>query len=88
MQWFERGQRIDRFEGTYRAGKREDFGRSVWNDENCFEGQYLNNVTNGLGTLTLAGETRAGDWKNGCLGKDGRMVAIGVERSRAARPIG
>ncbi|CAN5364646.1 hypothetical protein BH10PSE6_BH10PSE6_25020 [soil metagenome] len=94
VQWFEHGQRIDRFEGTYRGGKREGFGRYVWNEENSFEGQYLNNVPNGFGTATLAGEAFAGDWKNGCFSKDGRVVAIGVERSscgdlstQAERPV-
>lgn len=94
VQWFEHGQRIDRFEGTYRAGKREGFGRYVWNEENSFEGRYLNNVPNGFGTATLAGETFAGDWKNGCFHKDSRVVAIGVERSscgdlpaQATRPV-
>jgi hypothetical protein len=80
VQWFEHGQRIDHFEGTYRAGKREGFGRYVWNEESSFEGQYANDIPNGFGTVNLLGETFAGDWKNGCLRKDGREIAIGVER--------
>lgn len=81
VQWFEHGQRIDRFEGTYRNGKREGFGRYVWNGDNSFEGQYLNDVPNGFGTAILAGETFVGDWKNGCLRKGSRVVAIGVARA-------
>ena len=81
VQWFEHGQRIDHFEGNYRAGKREGFGRYVWNEENSFEGHYLNNVPNGFGSATIVGETFAGDWKNGCLRKDSRVIAIGVERT-------
>ncbi len=80
VQWFEHGQRIDRFDGTYRGGKREGFGRYVWNEESSFEGQYVNDVPNGFGTVNLLGETFAGDWKNGCLHKGGRVIAIGVER--------
>jgi len=80
VQWFEHGQRIDRFEGTYRGGKREGFGRYVWNEENSFEGQYLNDVPSGFGTAILLSETFAGDWKNGCLRKGSRVVAIGVDR--------
>ena len=53
VQWFEHGQRIDRFEGTYRDGKREGFGRYVWNEESSFEGQYANDVPNGFGTATF-----------------------------------
>jgi hypothetical protein len=86
VQWFEHGQRIDRFEGTYRGGKREGFGRYVWNEENSFEGQYLNDVPSGLGTAILLGETFAGDWKNGCLRKGSRVVAIGVERKTCGDP--
>jgi hypothetical protein len=81
VQWFEHGERIDRFDGAYRNGKREGFGRYVWNEENGFEGHYANGVPNGRGTATLVGETFSGDWKDGCLNKDGRVVAIGVART-------
>jgi hypothetical protein len=30
VQWFEHGRPIDRFEGVYRRGKREGFGRYDW----------------------------------------------------------
>jgi hypothetical protein len=93
VQWFEHGQRIDRFEGTYRAGRRQGFGRYVWDEHNSFAGQYLDDVPNGFGSATVAGEAFAGVWKNGCLRKDSRVVAIGVERAtcgdlaaQAARP--
>lgn len=80
VQWFEHGQPIDRFEGVYRDGKREGFGRYVWDEENSYEGHYVNNVPNGFGTATLVGETFAGDWNNGCLRKGDKIIAIGVER--------
>jgi len=69
------------FRGSYRDGKREGFGRYVWNEENSFVGQYANNVPNGLGTATLVGNTFAGNWKNGCFRKGSRVIAIGVERT-------
>jgi len=81
VQWFEHGQRIDRFEGLYRHGKREGFGRYVWNEQNSFEGQYVNDVPNGFGTAILVGETFSGEWKNGCLRQDDRVIAIGVDRA-------
>ncbi len=81
VQWYEHGMAIDRFEGTFRAGKREGFGRYVWTPEVSYEGQYANGVPNGLGTATLLGESFSGVWKNGCFGKDNRVVAIGVDRS-------
>jgi hypothetical protein len=80
VQWYEHGQRIDRFEGTFRDGKRVGFGRYDWNETDRFEGHYLNDVPHGVGTARLAGEVFAGEWRNGCLKKDGKTVAIGVPR--------
>jgi len=81
VQWSEHGQAVDRFEGTFRNGKREGFGRYVWTPEASFEGQYANDVPHGFGTATLLGESFSGMWKNGCFSKDSRVVAIGVERA-------
>ncbi|WP_428673573.1 hypothetical protein [Reyranella sp.] len=81
VQWYEHGQMIDRFEGTFRNGKREGFGRYVWAPQVSYEGLYGNDVPNGPGTATVLGETFSGTWRNGCLEKTGRVVAIGVERS-------
>ena len=44
VQWFEHGRPIDRFEGIYRANRREGFGRYVWNASDRFEGHYANGV--------------------------------------------
>src|SRR5215213_4483485 len=55
VQWTEHGQPIDRFEGTFRNGKREGFGRYVWTPEASFEGHYASDVPNGFGTATLRG---------------------------------
>jgi len=81
VQWSEHGQAVDRFEGTFRNGKREGFGRYVWTPEASFEGHYANDVPNGFGTATLLGEAFSGTWQNGCFSKDSRVVAIGVERA-------
>ncbi|MBI3199848.1 MAG: hypothetical protein HYZ40_20485 [Rhodospirillales bacterium] len=80
VQWTEHGQPIDRFEGSYRFGRREGFGRYTWNATHNFEGNYADNVPDGLGTVRLGGETLAGHWYNGCLTIGGRVVAIGVPR--------
>ena len=85
VQWYEHGQAIDRFEGTFRNGKREGFGRYVWAPRVSYEGLYADDVPNGVGTATLLGESFSGAWKNGCLAKRGRVVAIGVERSSCGR---
>jgi hypothetical protein len=81
VQWFEHGQPIDRFEGTYRANRREGFGRYVWNASDRFEGHYANGVPQGFGTAHIAGEVFSGEWRNGCLRKGPRVVAIGVPRA-------
>jgi hypothetical protein len=80
VQWFEHGQPIDRFEGTYRLGKREGFGRYDWNETDSFEGHYTADVPDGFGTAQIAGEVFAGEWRNGCLRKGERIVAITVPR--------
>jgi len=80
-QWYEHGRAIDRFEGTFHNGNREGFGRYVWAPGVSYEGLYANDVPEGLGTAILFGESFSGTWKNGCLAKKGRVVAIGVERS-------
>jgi hypothetical protein len=84
VQWFEHGQAIDRFEGTYRNNKREGFGRYSWTKDTSYEGLYANDVPNGPGTAKVLGESFVGDWKNGCFVKGARVVAIGVERSSCA----
>jgi len=81
VQWYEHGQAIDRFEGTFRNGKRDGFGRYEWTPEASFEGHYANDVPHGFGTAILMGESFSGIWKNGCLAAKSRVVAIGVERS-------
>jgi hypothetical protein len=80
LQWFEHGQRIDRFEGTYRSNRREGFGRYEWNQADRFEGHYVNGVPQGFGTAHIAGEVFSGEWRNGCLRKGTRVVAIAVPR--------
>ena len=80
-QWFEHGQPIDRFEGTYRNDRREGPGRYDWNASDNYQGQYADDVPQGPGTAHIAGEVFAGEWRRGCLSKGGRTVAIGVPRA-------
>lgn len=84
VQWYEHGHAIDRFEGTFRNGKREGFGRYAWTPAASYEGHYANDVPHGLGTATLFGESYSGTWKEGCLARNGRVIAIGVERATCA----
>lgn len=80
-QWFEHGRPIDRFTGTYRAGKREGPGNYVWNETVRFDGNYASDVPQGYGVVRIEGETLAGEWNKGCLSQGGKVVAIGVPRT-------
>lgn len=80
VQWTEHGELIDRFEGTYRNGRREGAGRYSWTPTDWFEGTYANDVPNGPGTVSLGGVTLSGTWRNGCLAVDDKVVAVGVSR--------
>lgn len=86
VQWYEHGHAIDRFEGTFRNGKREGVGHYVWTPGVSYDGLYSDDVPNGFGTATLLGESFSGTWKNGCLSKGGRIIAIGVERRSCEVP--
>ena len=83
-QWFEHGHPIDRFEGTYRNGKREGQGKYAWNETVSFEGHYVDDVPQGQGELRIDGVMLSGDWNKGCLARSGKVVAIGVPRSSCA----
>jgi len=87
VQWYEHGHAIDRFEGTFRNGTREGFGRYAWTPAVTYEGLYANDLPNGVGTVTVLGESISGTWKNGCLAERGRVVAIGVERRSCDGPV-
>ena len=87
VQWTEHGQSVDRFEGTYRNGRREGVGRYSWNATSWFEGNYSNDIPDGPGTVSLDGVTLSGVWHKGCLATDDKVVAIGVPRASCeARP--
>lgn len=81
VQWTEHGKPIDRFEGSYRDGRREGPGVYVWNDTDRFEGIYVDDLPHGPGTVSLAGTTLSGNWQRGCLAAGGKLVAIGVSRA-------
>jgi hypothetical protein len=78
LQWSEHGHLIDRFEGSYVAGKRQGQGRYRWNEDNWFIGSYDDDVPEGVGTAQIAGHTFTGQWHAGCLTQGAKSVAIGV----------
>jgi hypothetical protein len=81
VQWYEHGRPIDRFEGTFRHGRREGPGRYRWNESSYFDGVYADDVPHGHGTVSVAGETFTGEWAKGCLRSGDRVVAVGVPRA-------
>ena len=80
VQWYEHGRPIDRFEGTFVAGRRQGLGRYAWNGTDWYEGRYEDDLPNGPGAARIANEMFVGQWKNGCLRQGAKLVAIGVSR--------
>jgi len=80
-QWYEHGRPIDRFEGVFRRGKREGFGRYDWPAGQRYQGSYEADLPNGQGTLTIDGASFAGTWRHGCLAHGDKRIAIGVPLS-------
>jgi hypothetical protein len=84
-QWFEHGRAIDRFEGTFVAGRRLGYGHYSWNSTEWYLGLYLDDRPHGLGTAQIAGDVFVGRWKNGCLKQGDRIVAINISRRGCER---
>jgi len=81
VQWYEHGRPIDRFEGTFVAGRRYGPGRYRWHDSDWYVGYYEDDLPNGLGTANIAGESLSGQWQAGCFQHGTKTVAIGVPRT-------
>jgi hypothetical protein len=77
-QWYEHGRPIDRFDGTYRNGRRSGFGRYRWTPSETFQGQYAGGLPHGQGTIEIAGKSYTGRWNHGCLEVEGEVIAIGT----------
>lgn len=85
VQWYEHGRPIDRFEGVFRRGKREGFGRYDWPAGQRYQGTYETDLPNGQGTVTIDGVSFAGAWRRGCLAHGDKLIAIGVPLSTCGR---
>ncbi|MBY0320838.1 MAG: hypothetical protein K2X72_19090 [Reyranella sp.] len=81
VQWYEHGRPIDRFEGVFRYGKREGFGRYEWPAGQRYQGSYAADLPNGQGTITIDGVSFAGAWRRGCLRQGDKRIAVGVPLS-------
>ena len=82
VQWYEHGRAIDRFEGTYRRGKREGFGRYDWPAGQRYLGTYQDDLPHGQGSVTISDLSLAGTWRRGCLKYGDKRIAIGVPLRR------
>ena len=85
VQWYEHGRPIDRFEGVFRRGKREGFGRYDWPAGQRYQGTYETDLPNGQGTVTIDGVSFAGAWRRGCLVHGDKLIAIGIPLSTCGR---
>lgn len=77
-QWYEHGRPIDRFEGAFRRGKREGFGRYDWPAGQRYQGTYAAGLPDGEGSVTIDGVSFTGTWHRGCLKDGDKRIAIGV----------
>ncbi len=81
VQWYEHGRPVDRFEGVFRHGNRESFGRYRWPAGQSFQGAYVADLPDGQGIVTIDGESFEGTWRRGCLTNGDKRIAIGVPLS-------
>lgn len=81
VQWYEHGRPIDRFEGVFRRGKREGFGRYDWPAGQSYQGAYAADLPDGPGVVTINGASFEGTWRRGCLTHGDKGIAIGVPLS-------
>jgi hypothetical protein len=88
VQWFEHGSAIDRFEGTFVAGRRQGYGHYAWNSSDWYTGFYLDDRPHGSGTAHIGGHAFTGQWENGCLRQGDRIVAINVSRVLCEQHLG
>jgi hypothetical protein len=86
VQWYEHGRPIDRFEGVFRHGKREGFGRYDWPAGQRYQGSYMADLPNGQGTIAIDGLSFAGTWRRGCLRQGDKRIAVGVPLSACRDP--
>lgn len=84
VQWYEHGRPIDRFEGVFRRGKRESFGRYEWPAGQSYQGAYVADLPDGQGVVTIDGASFEGTWRRGCLVLGDKRIAIGVPLSACA----
>lgn len=78
LQWFEHGEPIDRFEGSFERNQRRGFGRYSWTPRDMFEGYYDADLPHGQGTVTIDGVSFTGLWRHGCFTHGRKAIAIGV----------
>lgn len=78
VQWYEHGRPIDLFDGVFRRGKRDGFGRYDWPAGQRYQGMYVAGLPDGQGSVTIEGVSFAGIWRRGCLKHGDKRIAIGV----------
>ena len=66
------------YEGEYKDGIATGRGRFRWSNGDVYDGEWRNELPNGIGTVRIynSDEMITGNWRNGCLHKDERMIAL------------
>jgi MORN repeat protein len=79
MLWFESGQLMETDEGEYKNGKLNGFAVLVFTDGQRFEGNFVDHLPHGQGTLrTSDGQTFSGQWSYGCFRDGNQTKAFGT----------
>ena len=66
------------YEGEFKDGFINGRGRYRWSNGDVYDGEWRNEEPNGIGTLKVfnTDEMFTGNWINGCLRQDDRMLAL------------
>ena len=54
-----------KYDGTFKEGKKDGFGVFHWNNDNMFEGYWVNSKMHGIGKFITKGNYKVGLWENG-----------------------
>lgn len=80
-EWFENGAPKLTYEGTFKAGMLQGFGRMTAAGGDRYEGEYRDGKRDGRGTYVFAsGERYEGTWKDNK--REGQGVIVGADGSR------
>jgi hypothetical protein len=67
------------YEGGFKNGKKNGFGRMTYRDGTVYEGEFKDNAIDGKGKYTTKAHQWDGTWKEGYLEGEGKQTSFGEE---------